>query len=558
MTTLQPALPPTAVTASAPVRSRSWDLLLALAVTVQAAALVAWPRVVTVDGPAHLASAAALLHAGDPTQALYRLDLSPVPNLLATVLLAALLTFLGPDDAERTLVLAYAVGLPLAMRYALQGVDPRAGWLAVASVPFVGGYLFTYGFYNLCLALIGMLVVIGVALRQRSGWSPRAGLAVGLLLVLTWSAHLLPLLVAALVVGVLALCRVASARRAAQGAGQDPRRSAGLRTAVQRHVLPPLLAGLPVLALTAVFAVQSTESRGDAERLSSPPSLLAGLLSLGRPLVAWTTWEYAGSALVAVAVLALAVLCGEHRRTGPPRGGATAERTALAVSGLLLTAWYLVTPDRYGPAYGFLPDRLSLFPPLLLILWSAAAPPSRRASRAAVAVLLVGTTVLIGVRLPTDVRFQREVTELVSVAPSVPRGSTLVLLRLSRSGPVGPEARNQVRDPLRHQGGRIAVLRDAVDVGHYQAVTASFPLQFRAATDPRRAIDPDLQGLTVVPPRVDLTAGPGVVLLVGRRSAAPEELAGEESRRLIEQLEQSYRLVTTSGRSGLVEVWQRR
>lgn len=524
--------------AAVPVAARRWDLLLALTVVVQAAALTAWPRVVTVDGPAHLASAAALLHAGDLSHALYRVDLSPVPNLLTTLLLAGLLTLFGPDGAERALVLGYALGLPLAMRYALRGVDPRAGWLALVAVPFVGGYLYTYGFYNLCLGLVGMLVVAGVALRQRSGWSVRSAAAAGLLLLATWTAHLLPLLVAGILVGVLALCRVVAARRG------------GLRAALTVHLLPPVLAGLPVLALTAVFTAESADSRGAPVRTSSVGALLGGLLTLGRPLVAWTTREYVGSALVAVALLTLAVLCRPRRDRSP-------ERAALALTGLLLTGWYLLSPDRYGPEYGFLNDRLSLFPPLLLALWSAAPPPSRRLGRAAVVVLLVGATTLIGLRLPTEVRYQRDVAELLSVAPDVPRGSTLVALRLWRDAPAGPDARNRSRDPLRHEAGRIAVLRDAVDIGHYQAVTPAFPLRFRAGTDPRRVIDPDLQGLQLVPPSVDLAAGPQVVLLVGRRRAAPDVLAAPPSVRLLGQLESSYRLVATSRRSGLVEVWQR-
>ena len=136
--------------------TRTWGLLFGIAVVVQAAALTAWPRIVTVDGPDHLAGAAALLHSGDVSQALYRVDPTPVPNLLQTLLLAALLSVTGPDGAERMLVLAYAVGLPLAMRYALRGVQPQSGWLAVAAVPFVGGYLYTYGFYDFCLGLVGM------------------------------------------------------------------------------------------------------------------------------------------------------------------------------------------------------------------------------------------------------------------------------------------------------------------------------------------------------------------------------------------------------------------
>jgi len=359
------------------------------------------------------------------------------------------------------------------------------------------------------------------------------------LLLLTWAAHLLPLVVAGLLVGVLALCRVQLARRH------------GLRAALVDHLLPPVLAGLPVLALTVAFTLSSAARRGAPVRNASPGSLLVGLVDLGRPLVVWTTWEYVGSTLVALGLVTLAWL-GRRQHLRSP------ERSALAVTGVLIAAWYVASPDRYGPAYGFLNDRLSLFPPLLLALWAAFPAPSRRAGRVAVAVLLLGASTLVGLRLPTEVRYQRDVAEMLSVAPQIPRGTTLVALRLWRDAPVGPDARNRARDPLTHEAGRIAVLRGGVDVGDYQAVTNYFPTRFRAATDPRRAIDPDLQGLELVPPRVDLTHGPQIVLLIGRARAARSVLARPEAARLLDQLNNSYQLTATSKRSRLVEVWTSR
>ncbi len=520
------------------MRGRPWTLLLAVAVAVQAAALTAWPRVVTVDGPAHLAGAYALLRGGEGSQALYDVDLTPVPNLLTAVVLAGLLSLLGPDGAERVLVLGYALGLPLALRYALRGVHPEAGWLAVVAVPFVGGYLYAYGFYGFCLGLVGMLLVAGAALRQRDGWTAGGTVATSLLLVLTWSAHLLPLMVALVLVAVLALCRAWAAR------------AAGWREVLGDHLVPPALVALPVLALTAAFTLTSAGTRGEPVRAAGTLSLLLGLLDLGRPLVAWTTAEYAGSTLVAAGLLALAVRAR--------RGSGSPERTAIALTGLGVLGWYLASPDRFGPAYGLLNDRLSLFPPLLLALWAAGPPPGRRAGRAAVAVLLAGAVVLVGVRLPTEVRYQRDVAELLSVAPDVPLRSTLVAVRLVRTGPVGPDARNTARDPLRHQAGRLAVLRDGVDVGHYQAVTPYFPVRWDPATDPRRSLQRGAAGLELVPPEVDLAAGPDVVLLIGRGRAAPGVLASPPVAQLLRQLEAGYRRTAVSGRSGLVEVWVRR
>ncbi len=139
-------------------------------------------------------------------------------------------------------------------------------------------------------------------MRQRTGWSATATATLSLLLLLTWIAHLLPLVVAGIFVVVLALCRVNMERRS------------GVRPALIVHMLGPLVAELPVLALTVAFLVASAASRGAPIYRSSAAALLLGLVDLGRPLVAWTTWEYAGSSLVAVGLVTLAVL---NRRSRP-------------------------------------------------------------------------------------------------------------------------------------------------------------------------------------------------------------------------------------------------
>lgn len=515
------------------------DRVLAAALALQLLPLLLLDRVVTVDGPAHLLGGSVLERYGEPgadvVRRFYEVDLSPVPNLLTSFLLAGLLEVVGPDLAERLLVAAYVVLLVLSLRFALRGVDPEATWLAVAALPFVGSYLFFYGFYNFCLALGLMLLVAGVALRRRDGWSPGAVLLLAALLLLTWSAHLLPLLVAGLLVAVLAVTRAVHARRAG-----NP---------VLRHVVGPALAGLPVLVLTLVFLAGPAAERGEPVRRSLL-DLVAGLVGLGKPLVVYSYLEHVPAAVVAATLLWLAV-----RARGRAR---TPERLALAITTALCTVGYLASPDRYGPEYGFLNDRWAFFPPLLLLLWAAGPPPGPRARRAVVAALLGSAVVLAALRLPTEIRYQRDVAELLSVAPDVPRGAALVRLQLWRADPVGGPVRNSARDPLRHEPSRLAVLVDGVDLGHYQAVYGYFPTRFRDP-DPRRLLDPDLQGLDVVPPVLDLDAGRAVadvVLVIGRQRADPAVLA--EAAPVLADLEEGYRLTAVSDRTGLVEVWQRR
>lgn len=523
------------MTDGAPSRLR--DLPLAAALAVEVALLALLPRVVTVDGAAHVLGGWVLLHADDPfLRQFYDVDLSPVPNLLTTVLLAGLLTVLGPDGAEKVVVGAYVVGLPLALRYALRGVDPRAGWLAVVAVPLTPHYLFTYGFYNLCLGLALSLAVVGLALRQRERWSAGAALGLAVLLALTWSAHLLPALVAGLLVGVLVLARVRTAGRTGVGAS------------LRGQVLPVALAGLPVLGLSASFALSDAAERGAPER-EPYGLLLRELLQLFRPLVAYDADERWAARVLALVLLVVAGLA-LHRREGGP------ERQALAVTGLLVTAWYLLSPERYGPQYGFLNDRLALFPPLLLVLW-AAGPPPRPAVRRGLVAAVLGVAVAVALlRVPVETRYQRDVAELVSVAGEVPRGSVLLKVQLWRDPPERGRLRNPYRDALRHQLGRLAVLTDSVDAGHYEAVLDYFPTRFRTADSPRAAVDPTGRGLWSVPPEVDVTAGVvDVVVVLGRQRASTRQLT--EAAPVLADLERAFTRVAVSERTGLAEVWVR-
>ncbi|MCW2608402.1 MAG: hypothetical protein JWO60_3095 [Frankiales bacterium] len=511
------------------------DLPLLLAVVAELLVLVLLPRVVTVDGPAHVLGGWVLAHPHDPLLSrYYDIDLGPVPNLVTSVLLAGLLRVLGADAAEKALVAGYVVLLPLGLRYALRGVDPRAGWLAVVAVPLTPHYLFTYGFYNLCLALGMSLVVMGLALRQREGWTVRSAALLAVLLVVTWSTHLLPLLVAALLVGLLALTRL----RAAGRAGLVP------------HVLPVVVAAVPTGVLSLLFVLSDAASRGAPER-DEPRVLFSGLLGLSTPLVSYDPDEVWPARVLALVLLGLGAVA-LHRRPGGP------ERQALAVCGLLVTAWYFVSPERYGPQYGFLNDRLSLFPPLLLLLW-AALPPPRPVQRYALVAVVLGCAVTVGVlRAPTEARYQREVAELVSVADAVPPGSRLLKVQLWRDPPADGDLRNPYRDALRHEVSRLAVLTRGIDVGHYEAVTDYFPARFRPATDPRAAVDPDGAGLWKVPPQ-QVTVRPDVVdvvVVLGRRRASARQL--RLAAPVLADLEAGYRRVEVSERTGLAEVWVRR
>jgi len=558
---------------------RGADVLLAVAVAVEVAFVLAGPRLPTVDGPAHLLGATVLSAPGSaPYDEFYRVHVFPSPNLSTELVLAGLLRVFSPGVAERLLVAAYVVLLPLGLRYAVRSVRPGSEWLALAAVPLTFGYLFFYGFYNYCVGLALFCFCVGYALRRlaradRPGLGgPRATAGLAGLLTLTYFTHLTAFAMAVLAVGAIAI--VAAKRRQPMIVKTSGRYSArslpdhekGDATArgtpvvrrrpreASRALVPVGLAAAPGVILAAVFTLLN---RGNPQppQFVSPLGLLAGLVTLHTPVVTFDRLELIGSVLVAATLFGLGVAALRSR----PRPAAA---RAPAVAAALALAAFLLAPNRFGAEYGFVNERLSVFPVLLGVCWLAAHRFGPRARTLAAAAFLLAAVVLGVVRAPALAHYERLATEFASVQRVIEPSSTLLSVRFAAQPPPGGEVRNPWWDPLLHMASRVAVDTHGVDIGHYEARLAYFPTQFRASHDLRRLVDPTGRGLEAVPPRIDLGAAvsedrPTVdyVLLV---SPAAADTADPPTARLLDVLSSDFRRVMTTEPTGLVEVWARR
>src|SRR5207237_10053478 len=103
------------------------------------------------------------------------------PNWLCYGVMSSAVTIVSPATAEKLLLSAYALALPLSARWALGALGPEAATLAWLSLPLVGNQLLHFGFYNFCLSLAAYLLVVGWWLRHREAWSPGRAAALALL-----------------------------------------------------------------------------------------------------------------------------------------------------------------------------------------------------------------------------------------------------------------------------------------------------------------------------------------------------------------------------------------
>ena len=160
-------------------------------------------------------------------------------------------------------------------------------------------------------------------------------------------------------------------------------------------------------------------------------------------------------------------------------------------------------------------------------------------------------------------KYDRLVSEYLTVEPEIPPGTTLVALRYAVFGPpLGYERFRQV-DPLAHEASRVAVDRGDVDLRHLEGQFVYYPNRFRS--DLNQLADKYLEVDYPFLPHVDLLeynrlSGRPVqyVLVIGLSSASPKVRRDPATRAVERQLASDYVRVMVTSPTGLVELYRHR
>lgn len=437
------------------------DLLMLLAGSLALAGpFLLLHHVNTLDGPGHLLGGELIGKLGDTAvvRQYYDFSFGWVPNLSMQYMLAALTSFLSPTWAEKALVVGYVLGFPLAFRYAIRSVDRSAGWLALGVLPLTVNRPLLEGFYAFSYGMIAAVLAVGLAIRSRGRWNPWNTMGIAALLVVAYISHPIPLLMSVLIIAILTVADLSRGiRRARTG-------ETTLDHELRRRALGPALAMAPAVLMTLQFAASGGAGGAFAKYLSIP-SLLGGLVTLSLPVVAYSHLESISSVITVLVLVGLVLsavrgLKGEKKSllTGP-----------LGVAFLVCVLAYLLTPNSLGTD-SVLSPRLALFVPLTLLLACASVRVAPQIWKVAGVCFLVATLVLVGVRLPTEVRYDRLVSEFVTVERVIPRGATLLEVRYASFGPF---------DPLTHEASRVAADKGDVDLLNLEAPGPDYQETFR-------------------------------------------------------------------------------
>ena len=426
----------------------------------------AFPYLPTQDGPSHLANAQILKDYGTPGagyEAVFELRSDPLPNWTSHLLLAALLYLVPPLVAEKLLVSLYVLGFAGAFRYFLGGFGDRCRPLSWAGLPFVYTRCFWMGFYNYCLSLILLWVILGYCLRRRGKFHPLQVVVLMLLFTAEYFTHLAGYLLA--VGGALGAAVLVPPRR----------------------VLAPVLVVVAALP-SACLAMDYFDRTGFARAPSAMRLVHQPLARLRGATMPTTVWQqavaiddelfayHAGAgvpwSLVVVAYLGLlgALIAAEHRWGAQAEGGPG--WLFPAGFGLVLLGVYLLVPDHLGPEHGgFLKARLAPLP-LLVGLACFREPALREARllvRSVTALLVVGNLLLVTGTVSAG---NREVERYTAGVEAVGRGHRLFV---SQENP----PRAPLVNPLLHAADYYCLGTGNVNLDNYEAGTPHFPVKYR-------------------------------------------------------------------------------
>jgi hypothetical protein len=490
------------------------------------------------DGPDHQALSSILREYAKPDAGLlreyYRINREALPNWFIFFLMSKALAFVSVPLAEKILLTAYVLLLPLSARYAARAIDPRSAFLSVLSFPFVYNFLFHMGFFNFCFSLPAFLFTVGWWLRrpETMGLSRVAGLA--LLVLWVYFCHPVTLVVALSALFTLAGWRVIL----------DLRSGARSFGAAALHWLAgPVLAALPALILMISFLGRRTGAEIKMMAMMPKVRHLAGLYSLA----SLSRLTIALAILLALVFFATAFLCLRARRRAP--GLTPADGLLLAV-GVLVVAYFAAPSDLAGG--GFINHRLNLFPFLLLIPWFATfehPPGRRRAIQAAAAAIALG---FLGAITPVYARINGHLKEIVAAGERVePDHTFLFLSYVPKSEGEDPEMAVFRTRPYIHAGGYIAARRRLADLSLYEANEDYFPIYYRPELNPFRHLATVYLGIETFPPQVDLPGYSrktgGTVDYVMLWDLRPDDLRDPRVRAVMEQLAAGYREIPVEG-----------
>ncbi len=439
----------------------------------------------TTDGASHVANAEILkdfaLRRPGVFADYYQIVKRPerMTNIIGHVVMMALMLAVKPVVAEKILLTLYALGLPLAFRYALGAIKPSARVMAFLILPFVMGYLFHMGFYNFSISLIMYFVVVGYWWRCREHFTLGRSVVFTLLMGIAFVCHVVAVFMAALTIGTLAMWL--TMYDVTVRLGNRPFEFRNFCRGFLSRVGVPLYAALPILLLSAIWFLDNRgfgyrDNHTVQQRIRQRVQVLQDfdIVTAYQPAERYLAWTLAAAMAALIGYQIFLKL--RDRRIAPWDG--------LFGVALAMTALFLVIAEKL-----YITHRINLYAVLTMAFWLGVQKYPRRARMivpAAFAAIAIG---FVAMRWNTYKAYNSAYAEYFAVARMMPRDSVFLPITISDRGLRADGSQISEIAAFNTASAYVAAENHLVDLrGNYEASTPFFPIHALELRDPYKFI----------------------------------------------------------------------
>jgi hypothetical protein len=326
---------------------------------------------VTFDGPAHLYNAQ-LIHSlitekNTVLQEFFMFNSEMVPNWTGHFFLSLLGYFLPGYWAEKILLVAYLIALPLSFRSLVLSIQSKAAYVSYFIFPLTYSFVFFMGFYNFSIGLLFMFLALRFWIQLLdTNHSVQKIFILALLLTLIYFSHLVVFLISLFVMGILTLMITLKT------IGTQSLKTKDFLFSFFKHLIALFMSAIvPIILMVSYFTSRSYSGTGTFIE----PTELVKWLTNGRPLIALDyekelpytkgiSFIVIGYFVIAL-IIRIARLFSKSDLDEKNKWFGT-DSFLIAATGLLFL--YFVLPDSDGVA-GYVSVRLALLIYLFSILW---------------------------------------------------------------------------------------------------------------------------------------------------------------------------------------------
>lgn len=496
------------------------------------------------DGPVHLSNVTILKKLLTDSHTIYHeffnINSDTLSNWLFYLILAAIISFVPALTAEKIILTAYILLLPISVRYAVNSINPKNRFVSFLILPFIYNYTFHMGFYSFIFSLSGFFFLIGFWFKHREKPTFSSTFILALIALTTYLFHIVSFFMAGFTIGLILIIEIIRTLK------KQTIPISNSLTTCSKDILSVTIAFSPSLLCTMIFLSNNGIGMGSFEHATGR---LHNFLMLGT-LHSFNTYELYFTSLLFFLFCTICFFVFDQKY----RNKLYDNSDSLAIVSFCSIILYFFVPDKLSGGSALI-LRLLLYPFFIMILWLGAQHIHKSLKRYIILSTIIFSLSLICIHAWNYSILNTYIKKYLSTIHHIESNTTILPISFNRK-------RGSLRvATFEHAASYITTQKEVVELKNHQASKKYFPIKYKPELDPFAHLSVN-GGLNKIPPKIDMqkysmrTTKKIDYVLVWDYSKKFSN--NTTAKKIFSNLDQNYNLIYQENNVPMVRLYQRK